>query len=939
MEQLKHLRTNKFNSKKLIFVFSPVLIGLLLIATLGFTIDANAADQVNTQADQTYAQLADNVLFQPQILDQPNALLNENESIARKELSQSDSTNPTGISSFPENIISNTGFPSEWGDMDNDGDLDLVTMQNRDQLTILSNEGRNENGEIEFSILEQLPSDVERMEIALGDLDRDGDLDIVLVGYNNFQPPTIYQNPHIDMTGEMNNQWEIDSVSLSLTTTKPKNCGSSTTSYPEDASFDVSLGDLNGDGTLDVAIANYCRLNQVFLNQTVDASSPIAMSPALTDILNENGGTVDVEWVDIDNDKKLDLAFLDGGAYGATESVNGIRICLNRTENPNNPSFDECNTLIVNEPIGIFTAMTWGNININDHQHTALVLFGSTAGIVFTNDEENIFTNDEENITITLPSPDTVISNLVSPFDVDLGDVDNDGDLDVLLTQGGNAHNHIYQNNNGNISEEPVWTAGQPLTSYKGSFVDVDDDGALDVSFHEPGSSLIFSNVGRVFSNSPTNKIEGPDDSPTAFSLAWGDINNDGYPELMVGNVVMTLTGSTDRYNTALWKPYNNILYKNNNGTLEIDPNWPPTSAISTTTTSVAWGDIDKDGDIDLATGNLDGVIEIYTNTGGILSPIPDLLPQSANDRTMKVIWGDVNGDEWLDLAVANMGNDKLYINNGKGNIDLSSWDPDYYDSVDIAFGDIDGDSDLDLVVASINGNRISTYLNKQGNLENAPNQQIIYSAGTVVSSIALADTDQDGDLDMAVGGNLGAPVILYENVNGRWREEPIWQSDYRTDLAQIAFADMNADGLPDLVVAEHSFDEVHEPRNNTIYLNQNGQLNPAPNWISAEESNSGSLAIGDVNRDGKMDLAIGNGKIRKDSGYSIPSMNWFADYIEIYEGTNPASPLLDQGSALKIIEFSSANFYASSRILEGPVIPISYTLTHPDEIVFRLDW
>ena len=92
---------------------------------------------------------------------------------------------------------------------------------------------------------------------------------------------------------------------------------------------------------------------------------------------------------------------------------------------------------------------------------------------------------------------------------------------------------------------------------------------------------------------------------------------------------------------------------------LQSTPVW--TSTTSGKTKSIAWGDMDGDGDLDLAVGNIDGPNRVYLNQGSMLQSSP-AFTYIESDNTNSVAWGDVDGDGDLDLAVAN-GNPHYFPN------------------------------------------------------------------------------------------------------------------------------------------------------------------------------------------------------------------------------------------------------------------------------------
>ena len=290
----------------------------------------------------------------------------------------------------------------------------------------------------------------------------------------------------------------------------------------------------------------------------------------------------------------------------------------------------------------------------------------------------------------------------------------------------------------------------------------------------------------------------------------------------------------------------------------------------------MAWGDVDGDGDLDLAAGNgleqsffIDGSNKVYLNNNGILQTTP-FWQSNDFDETYSIAWGDVDGDGDLDLAAGNGGlsgsgaSNKLYLNQNGILQAMAFWQSDDIDwTSSIAWGDVDNDSDLDLAVGNtlifdsvcdcyVEGSgRNKLYLNQSGMLLTSPTWQSDDSDGT--SSVAWGDVDADGDLDLAVGNN-GGPNKLYLNQNGTLQTIAYWQSDDENATTSIAWGDVDADGDLDLAVGNNGGP-------NKLYLNQNGilQTNADNPWRSGDADLTQSIAWKDVDGDGDLDLAVGN--------------------------------------------------------------------------------
>ncbi len=217
-------------------------------------------------------------------------------------------------------------------------------------------------------------------------------------------------------------------------------------------------------------------------------------------------------------------------------------------------------------------------------------------------------------------------------------------------------------------------------------------------------------------------------------SVAWGDYDGDGDLDLAVGN------GDPHRH---LSSPQPVRLYRNGgvapNGTPIFTLAWSAPTADRTT--SVAWGDYDGDGDLDLAVSN-EWDNQVYCNDGASpdRTPIFTLAWSSSDGGGAGVAWGDYDSDGNLDLASSR----SLYHNNGGTLTSVASWSSSDGGGGTAAWGDYDSDGDLDL-----RGCRIGCTATTAGTLTGSA--VWVAPESSAVQSVAWGDYDGDGDLDLAV--------------------------------------------------------------------------------------------------------------------------------------------------------------------------------------------
>ncbi|KPA09735.1 hypothetical protein MHK_010062, partial [Candidatus Magnetomorum sp. HK-1] len=217
------------------------------------------------------------------------------------------------------------------------------------------------------------------------------------------------------------------------------------------------------------------------------------------------------------------------------------------------------------------------------------------------------------------------------------GDYDNDGDLDILLTgdTGSSKIAKVYRNTGGMFSED----TGLSLTGVIDSsvaFGDYDNDGDLDILITGfPGSSYIakiYRNTGGMFSEDTGINLTGVRDS----SVAFGDYDNDGDLDIL-------LTGYSDSVRIAK-------VYRNTGGLFSEDTGINFTGV---SVSSVAFGDYDNDGDLDiLLTGDTGSskIAKVYRNTGGSFSEDTDINLTGVSYSS--VAFGDYDNDGDLDILL-----------------------------------------------------------------------------------------------------------------------------------------------------------------------------------------------------------------------------------------------------------------------------------------------
>ena len=249
-----------------------------------------------------------------------------------------------------------------------------------------------------------------------------------------------------------------------------------------------------------------------------------------------------------------------------------------------------------------------------------------------------------------LTTPDWVSQDDLVGTGGALADLDRDGWLDLIVSAGNDMEPQplvvYYNNGDGTYPPLPDWQSADLVFNGHLDVADVDGDGWLDVAVATLGEFQTFGPVARVYFNQQGTLQGTPgwtaDLVGNAFGIAFGDMNNDGRPDLAVG------TG----WAYSPEHPYVNVVYLNEGGTLSATPAW--TSADTHHLQGLCWVDADGDGWLDLAGAAANARSRVYCNTAGLLDATSCWqLTDVATQDAIMVTAGDVTGDGRPDLLLA----------------------------------------------------------------------------------------------------------------------------------------------------------------------------------------------------------------------------------------------------------------------------------------------
>jgi hypothetical protein len=323
---------------------------------------------------------------------------------------------------------------------------------------------------------------------------------------------------------------------------------------------------------------------------------------------------------------------------------------------------------------------------------------------------------------------------------------------------------------------------------------------------------------------------------------------------------------------TALSVPATQSL---NNVLLPTDVSTTVDAGDAEQTRTLAIGDLDGDGDIDIVYGNA-GANAVYFNNGagGFSrgSEIPQIADQfGGNTRSAQI--ADFNGDGHMDVLFSYFNQsrfNRILFNNGSGGSQLfSSSNVEDLGAAELkgdstAIGDVDNDGDIDVVVGVL-GDYVQLFRNDGfGNFSAAEDivDTGLGSSGFHALAVVLGDIDEDNDLDLVAATTAGTTRVYRNNGAGIFNSPTLVAGGGATNnLASadsVAMGDLNGDGLLDLVIGNNSSGGSGVP--NRIYMNQGlPGLFSAVSFEFTDSVNTNSVRLGDVDRDGDLDIVTGD--------------------------------------------------------------------------------
>ncbi len=679
------------------------------------------------------------------------------------------------------------------GDIDGDGDLDLV-LATGGQDRVLRNDGHALFEDLTHRALSAAPDP--SLRVLLVDIDSDGDLDLVRA---------------------------LESAPVQLHTNDGTGIFSPKSSYlpaiTNTASSDILAVDLDGDKDKDLVIrARSGNDTLLWFNNG---------QGRFTDLTASRSPTPQQAWgyvraADVDGDGDMDLV-------RAFANPTPIELWLN----DGTGSFRVAAPAWMPTTLQATTDFRFVDFDRDGDQDIVLASHAPGPALsVYVNDKQQHFVD----------SPNLAVGPKGGILSITCVDANGDQDLDLALGMSAGPNRLMINTGKGWILAQGKTFGSTDDITAAGTAADFDGDGRPEVLFgNRFGAQLeLWLNSGTLgFFSGTDQNIQSV--KARVSTLTLGDIDRDGDPDLALHN---NASAGVQVVGTQIFR-------NNGRGRFDLD-----TSALNKKFTgnasSLKFADIDKDGDLDLLIAATNGPTVLYQQapTGQFMLAPGTQMPTHRGLST-GIAMGDLDGDGDLDGFVSHAGGwrNLLMFNTGAGVFREIPLPITREGSLAVALGDIDGDGDLDAVFGNQGTNRI--YKNEgKGRFSVhplSPNQSETYG-------VALTDIDGDGDLDVfaansSVGIN-GQNRLFQNDGKGVFLDVTAFRLPSVQDRSlDVAVADIDLDGDQDFIVANLA------PSPASVLLNDGLGSFTIAIGIPSSLGQTTALAVADIDRDGDDDV------------------------------------------------------------------------------------
>ncbi len=811
----------------------------------------------------------------------------------------------TSVSDTADVIIQTTDVTDHFGrvlttgDLNADGKTDLIVgAGNGTRTYVFYNDGSYPATSAGADVTITTGASV--VDLTTGDLNADGRTDLV-----------IGDSSDATFTGKVYILYNDGSIPTNVSSSDVTITGETTNNY---FGYSLATGDLNADGKVDLAVGAFgysssAGRTYIFYNDGSIPTTAATADVAITGTGTEGFGNK-IATGDLNADGKTDLF---GG--GDINSYGLVYIFYNDGSYPTSVSSADVNisnaTNITSRFGYAFSAADFNGDGRADLAVGAQGYSGTTGRTyIFYNDGAYPSNGSGADVMITGEGSSTSFGRALAS-----GDMNADGKIDLVVSAedygATDGKAYIFYSQNGILNTNRDITGEATSNSFGVALTsgDFNADGRVDLAVGASGYSTstgrayIFYNDGSIPTTAATADVIITGEASSAFgaSLVAGDFNANGTVDLAVG---------ANTYSTSTGRAY--IFY--NDGSI---PTTAATADVIITGEAssqfgdaLAVGDLNTDSTVDLAVAastysSSAGRAYIFYNDGSIptTAVTADVIINGQSLSVLKnLAIGDFNADGRVDLAAGGSGyssTGRAYIFYNDGSYPTTAASADVFIDGEssssfgsaVVAGDFNGNGTVDLAVGGSgysSAGRAYIFYNDGSIPTTAATADVIITGeatGNFGFSFAAGDFNMDGRVDLAVGAytkssSTGRAYIFYNDDSiptTAATADDIIIGGASSDNFSIGLTagDLNADGKTDLIVGASGYTTstgrvyFYEGRDNYAWILQQqplGTTRVSPQVtgeelrITGEESSyfGWTLASGDLNADGKADLAVG---------------------------------------------------------------------------------